>query len=51
MYVLAANTGMQLWEMTEKYHRGIVQWARFKGGEIVDQGTFDRPGFVIDLEE
>jgi hypothetical protein len=51
MYVLAANTGLQLWEMTEKYHRGIPQWARFKGGEIVGRGTFDRPGFVIDLEE
>ena len=50
MYVMAANTGMELFEMTEKYQRGIPQWARYKGGEIVDQGYFDRPGFVIDLD-
>jgi hypothetical protein len=50
MYVLAANSGMQLFHMTETYHRGIPQWARFKGAEIVEQGYFDRPGFVIDLE-
>jgi hypothetical protein len=49
MYVIAANSGMQLFDMTEIYHRGIPQWARFKGDEIVDQGYFDRPGFVIDL--
>ncbi|MFV2072810.1 MAG: C45 family autoproteolytic acyltransferase/hydrolase [Thermoanaerobaculales bacterium] len=51
MYVLAANSGMELYHMTETYHRGIPQWARFKGGKIVDSGYFDRPGFVIDLSE
>ena len=50
MYVMAANTGMQLWEMTEKYHRGIPQWARVKGGEIVERGFFDRPGFVVTFD-
>jgi hypothetical protein len=51
MYVLAANSGMQLFDMTETYHRGIPQWARFKGDEIVEKGYFDREGFVIKLEE
>ncbi len=51
MYVLAANSGMELFDMTETYHRGIPQWARFKGDEIVDQGYFDREGFVIDLND
>jgi hypothetical protein len=51
MYLIAANSGMQLYDMTETYHRDIPQWARFKGDEIVDRGHFDRPGFVIDLEE
>jgi hypothetical protein len=49
MYVLAANSGMQLYHMTRTYHRDIPQWARFKGGEIVDKGYFERPGFVINL--
>ena len=51
LYVLAANSGMELFHMTETYHRGIPQWARFKGDEIVEQGYFDRPGFVIELPE
>ena len=51
MYVIAANSGMELYDMTETYHRDIPQWARFKGSEIVDSGYFDRDGFVIDLEE
>jgi hypothetical protein len=50
MYVIAANSGMELYDMTETYHRGIPQWARFKGDEIVDSGYYDREGFVIDLE-
>jgi hypothetical protein len=49
MYVIAANSGMELYDMTETYHRDIPQWARFKGDEIVDQGYFDRDGFVLDL--
>ena len=51
MYVIAANSGMQLFDMTETYHRDIPQWALFKGEEIVDKGYYDRPGFVIVLEE
>jgi hypothetical protein len=49
MYVIAANSGMELYHMTETYHRGIPQWALFKGDEIVDSGYYDRPGFVIEL--
>jgi hypothetical protein len=51
MYVIAANSGLELFDMTETYHRDIPQWARFKGDEIVDQGYFDRDGFVLDLAE
>jgi hypothetical protein len=42
---------MQLFHMTETYHRDIPQWARYKGAEIVERGYFDRPGFVIELTE
>jgi hypothetical protein len=51
MDVLAANSGMELYQMTETYHRNIPQWARFKGDEIVDSGYYERPGFVIEIEE
>ncbi|MCG6949838.1 MAG: C45 family autoproteolytic acyltransferase/hydrolase [Acidobacteria bacterium] len=51
MYVIAANSGMELYDMTETYQRGIPQWARFKGDEIVERGFFDREGFVVDLGE
>jgi hypothetical protein len=51
MYVIAANSGMELYDMTETYHKDIPQWARFKGDEIVDRGYSDRPDFVISLED
>ncbi|MCU0234778.1 MAG: hypothetical protein MUE90_12200, partial [Thermoanaerobaculales bacterium] len=51
MYVIAANSGMQLYRMTERYPREVPQWARFKGGEIVAKGYFERPGFVATFEE
>ncbi len=51
MYVLAANSGMELYHMTEIYHRNIPQWARFKGDEIVESGYYDRPGFIIELDD
>jgi hypothetical protein len=51
MYLIAANSGMQLHDMTEQYPRDVPQWARFKGGKIVAKGHFDRPGFVTTFEE
>ncbi len=49
MYVLAANSAKQLWHMTQEYRRGLPQWAVFKGGEVVESGYFERPGFVVEL--
>jgi hypothetical protein len=37
--------------MTERYPREVPQWARFKGGEIVAKGYFERPGFVTTFDE
>ena len=51
MYVLAANSAKQLWHMTEKYRRGLPQWALFKGGEVVDEGFFERPEFVVEFAD
>jgi len=49
MYVLAANSAKQLWHMTERYRRGLPQWAVFKGDEVVHEGYFERPGFVVEM--
>ena len=38
MYVAAANSALQLHEMTKRYIREIPSWAVFKGDKIVKQG-------------
>jgi hypothetical protein len=50
LYVIAANSAMELYHMTETYHRGIPSWAVFEGPEIVEEGVFEPGGFVVDLE-
>jgi hypothetical protein len=49
LYLIAANSAKELYEMTRRYDRGIPSWAVYKGGEIVDQGYFEPEGFVVDL--
>jgi len=49
LYLIAANSAKELYEMTTTYDRGIPSWAVFKGGEIVDQGFFEPEGFVVEL--
>jgi hypothetical protein len=50
LYVVAANSAMQLHHMTSTYHRDIPSWAVFSGAEITDQGFFEPEGFVIEVE-
>ncbi len=50
LYVIAANSAMELYHMTETYHREIPSWAVFRGEEIGDQGTFEPEGFVLELD-
>jgi hypothetical protein len=50
LYLIAANSAKQLYEMTSAYHRGIPSWAVFEGAEIVDQGVFEPEGFVAELD-
>lgn len=38
MYVIAANSALQLYEMTKKYTRDIPSWAIFKGDKVVKKG-------------
>ena len=49
MYIIAANSALQLHEMTKKYIRDIPSWAVFKGDEVAVKGyhpvaTFEMPG-------
>jgi len=50
LYVITANSAMELYRMTSRYHRGIPSWAVFSGDEIVDQGVFEPDGYVFELE-
>lgn len=38
LYLLLANSALQLHHMTESYRRGIPSWALFEGGEITGRG-------------
>ena len=38
MYIIAANSALQLHEMTKKYVREIPSWAVFKGDEVAEKG-------------
>jgi len=38
MYIVAANSALELYQMTKKYNRDIPSWAVFRGEKIVEQG-------------
>ncbi len=46
LYLFLANSGMQLYDMTRAYHRGLPSWARFRGDEIVERGVHQPPALV-----
>jgi len=48
MYVLAANSALELWEMTKRYERNIPSWAIYHGDKIVARGYHAPAGFIID---
>ncbi|MCU0304248.1 MAG: C45 family autoproteolytic acyltransferase/hydrolase [Thermoanaerobaculales bacterium] len=50
LYLIAANSAMQLHRMTSTYHREIPSWAVFEGAAIVEQGSFEPAGFVVELD-
>ncbi len=47
MYVLAANSALELHEMTKTYRRNIPSWAVFKGDEVEKKGFHVAPGMVF----
>jgi hypothetical protein len=46
VYLLVANSALQLYRMTERYHR-MPAWALFKGGKIVEKGYHPVENFKI----
>lgn len=48
MYVAAANSAMQLYQMTKRYTREIASWAVFKGDEVVEQGYHLPAAFLFE---
>lgn len=49
MYVLAANSALELWAMTKRYERNIPSWAIYQGDKILARGYHAPAGFVTDL--
>jgi len=49
VYVVAANTALQLYRMTKRYTRGIPSWAIFEGDEVTAQGYHKPAAFRFDL--
>lgn len=48
MYIIAANSALELFQMTKKYPREIPSWAVFRGEKIVDQGFHPVSDFQFD---
>jgi hypothetical protein len=46
MYVIAANSALELYHMTKKYTREIPSWAVFEGDKIIEQGYHPPPEFT-----
>jgi hypothetical protein len=48
LFLLAANSALQLHGMTKAYPTGLPAWALFRGEEITAKGEHAVPGFVFD---
>jgi len=48
MYVIAANSALELYQMTKQYTRDIPSWAVFHGGEVKDKGYHPVREFQMD---
>ena len=49
LYLVVANSALQLWRMTKAYQPALPGWAVAKGDEVKEQGFFDPQRFVIDV--
>jgi hypothetical protein len=49
LYLIVANSALELHWMTSSYRRDIRSWAVFEGGEVIDQGYHRPPGFDLEV--
>ncbi len=49
LYLIVANSAMQLYRMTRTYESGLPAWAVYKGAEVVASGYHPVERFVIDV--
>jgi len=50
IYLIIANSALELHEMTKRYSRNIPSWAIFKGDEIISKGVHQVDGMTIEFE-
>lgn len=51
LYLVAANSALQLWRMTKAYQASLPSWAIARGDEVREQGFFDPERFAFELAE
>ncbi len=47
VYLVIANSALELHRMTKSYHRGLASWALFRAGEVVEGGYHERAGLLF----
>ena len=50
LYLIIANSALELHEMTKRYNRNIPSWAIFKNDEIISKGVHPVEGMTIEFE-
>lgn len=51
LYVVTANSALQLWRMTKAYQPTLASWAVARGDDVKEQGFFDPERFAFELAE
>jgi hypothetical protein len=47
VYLFAANSALELHEMTRTYTPGLPAWVLYRGEKATARGYFDEPAFVF----
>ncbi|MFP2925574.1 C45 family autoproteolytic acyltransferase/hydrolase, partial [Pyxidicoccus sp. 3LG] len=49
LYLYVANSGLELWQMTRTFQRGLQGWARFQGSDVSAKGFHDLDSLAQDV--
>ena len=49
LYLYVANSGLELWQMTRTFQRGLQGWARYQGGDVSAKGYHDLESLAQDV--